>query len=87
MIFSDLASPAEARNEDSAAGKASRRWETGIHFPGFNAINPSVDYSAGCGKRALSTPLARIAIITAATRKPIATTAVALSTRPKPPRA
>jgi hypothetical protein len=43
-------------------------------------------YSAGCGSRAFSTPLARTAIMIAATRKPIATIAVTPSTRPKPPR-
>ena len=45
-------------------------------------------HSAGavCGTRAFSTPLARNAISSAATRKPSATNAVTPSTRPKPPR-
>jgi hypothetical protein len=41
-------------------------------------------YSAGCGSRAFSTPLTRIAIAIAATRKPIATIAVTPRTRPNP---
>ena len=44
------------------------------------------DYSAGCGRRAFSTPLAISAIASTATRKPSAMTAVAPSTRLKPPR-
>ena len=52
---------------------------------GWPAIAP---HSAGavCGTRAFSTPLARNAISSAATRKPSATNAVTPSTRPKPPR-
>jgi hypothetical protein len=53
---------------------------------GDNALKRQADHSAGWGSLAFSTPLAKIAIATAAMRKPIAITAVTPSTKPKPPR-
>jgi len=53
---------------------------------GDNALKRQVYHSAGWGSLAFSTPLAKIAIATAAMRKPIAITAVTPSTKPKPPR-
>src|SRR6516225_4270025 len=52
---------------------------------GDNALKRQVYHSAGWGSLAFSTPLAKIAIATAAMRKPIAITAVTPSTKPKPP--